>query len=72
MIVAFVTELITGDGMNAITELITGVGFPIACCVVLFKQNSELQKVLTNLSNTLTSLNDRVGRIESKLDEEEE
>ena len=34
--------------VNAITELITGVGFPIACCVVLFKQNSELQKVLTN------------------------
>lgn len=57
--------------VNMITELLTGVGFPIACCVVLFKQNSELQTVLKDLSNTLTSLNDRVGRIESKFEEED-
>jgi uncharacterized protein YoxC len=50
--------------IEAITQLITTVGFPIACCIVMFKQNNTLQETLKEISNTLTSMNERISQLE--------
>lgn len=55
-------------GVNEITQLISGVGFPIVCCGILFKQNSELQATLKQISITLQSLSDRISNIEDKVE----
>ena len=47
-----------------ITQLITTVGFPIVCCIVMFKQNNSLQNTLTEISKTLTSMNERISQLE--------
>ena len=58
--------------VNAITQLISGVGFPIVCCGILFKQNnelhSELQTTLKEISITLQTLSDRIRSIEDKVE----
>lgn len=55
--------------MTAVTTLISTVGFPIACCCVMFYQNSQLQKTLAELTITLEKMNDRIGNIEEKVNE---
>lgn len=55
--------------MTAVTTLISTVGFPIACCCVMFYQNSALQKTLTELTVTLEKMNERIGNIEDKVNE---
>lgn len=57
--------------MQEIATLISSVGFPIAACVVMFMQNDKLQKTLGEISNTMILLNERIGKIEEKIDEEE-
>ena len=54
--------------VNSITQLISGVGFPIVCCGILFKQNSELQTTLKEISITLQTLSDRISSIEDKVE----
>ena len=46
--------------INTVSQLISGVGFPIACCIVLIKQNGDLQHTLTEISNTLQLLSERI------------
>lgn len=58
--------------MQEIATLISSVGFPIAACVVMFIQNDKLQKTLAEIANTMTLLNERVGKIEDKIDNDEE
>lgn len=58
--------------MQEIATLISTVGFPIACCVVMFIQNDKLQKTLAEIANTMTLLNERIGKIEDKIDNDEE
>lgn len=53
--------------MEEITNLITNVTFPIACCVVLFKNNSKFTEALNNLNLTLKELSTRIESIEDKL-----
>lgn len=55
--------------MTAVTTLITTVGFPIACCCVMFYQNSQLQKTLSELTVTLEKMNERIGNMEGKVNE---
>ena len=55
--------------MTAVTTLISTVGFPIACCCVMFYQNSQLQKTLSELAVTLEKMNERIGHIEDKVNE---
>lgn len=55
--------------MTAVTTLISTVGFPIACCCVMFYQNSQLQKTLSELAVTLEKMNERIGNIEDKVNE---
>lgn len=50
--------------VEIVTQLITTVGFPIACCIVMFKQNNSLQNTLQEISNTLTSMNERILQLE--------
>lgn len=53
--------------INTVSQLIGSVGFPIAACCVMFYQNDKLQKTLTDLSNTLTSMNERLSDLEKGL-----
>lgn len=53
--------------MNDITNLITNVGFPIACCVVLFYNNSKFTESLNNLNLTLKEICTRIEQLEEGL-----
>lgn len=55
-----------------IVTAISTVGFPIVACVVMFKQNNDLHKTLTDISVTMTLLTERLKDIERKLDIKEE
>lgn len=54
--------------ISEFSQLIGSLGFPIAACVVMFYQNSSLQKTLNELSKTLTSMNERIKEIEDKVE----
>lgn len=56
--------------IEMISNLIGSVGFPIAACCVMFYQNGKLQETLTQLSNTLASMNDRLSDVETLIREE--
>lgn len=58
--------------IQEITTIISTVGFPIACCIVMFLQNDKLQKTLGEISNTMILLNERIGKIEEKIEDNEE
>ena len=51
-------------GVEEIKELITSIGFPICCCVVLFYNNSKFTEALNNLNVTLTNLVNRIENLE--------
>lgn len=55
-----------------IVTAISTVGFPIVACVVMFKQNNDLHKTLTDISGTMTLLTERIKDIERKLDVKED
>ena len=50
--------------INTITQIVSTVGFPIACCCVMFYQNGKLQETLNNLSDTLAQMSDRLKDVE--------
>ena len=54
------------DFENIIT-LISNLGFPIACCVVLFIQNNKLTNTLNEISRTMGIMSERLDDIEAKL-----
>lgn len=54
--------------INTITQLIGSVGFPITACLIMFYQNNKLQETLTELTKTLTSMNERIENIEDSLE----
>lgn len=49
---------------TVLSQLIGSLGFPIIACCVMFKQNSELQKTLAELSTTLTKVSERLSDLE--------
>ena len=53
--------------MEEIEKLITGVGFPIACCVVLFFNNQKFTEALNQLNVTMTNIVNRLEQIEDKI-----
>lgn len=57
--------------LNQMTQLISNVGFPIACCCVMFYQNSKLQQTLQEITVTMQSLVTKVNEIEYNLKEKE-
>ena len=54
--------------MDEIINLITNVGFPIACCVVLFYNNSKFTEALNNLNVTLKEISTRIENLEDKME----
>ena len=46
-----------------ISQLIGSLGFPIACCIVLFLQNNTMQKTLTELQKTLVEISTRLDQL---------
>lgn len=53
--------------MESIVQLISNVGFPIACCIVLFLQQNKLTTTLSEISNTMSLMNQRMDDIEDAL-----
>lgn len=52
---------------DEIIALITNVGFPIACCVVLFILLNKLTKTMSDLNTTMAVINTRLDNIEDAL-----
>lgn len=52
---------------DEIITLITNVGFPIACCVVLFMLLNKLTKTMSDLNTTMAVINTRLDNIEDAL-----
>jgi len=44
------------EAIETITQLITNVGFPIACCCVMFWQNSKLRESLDKNTTAIIKL----------------
>ena len=55
--------------LNAITTIVSSVGFPIFACCVMFTQNQNLQKTLTEISVTMQKLADDLDNLGDKKDE---
>ena len=55
--------------MEEIAQLISNVGFPIACCIVLFYNNSKFNDTLNNLNVTLKEISTRIENIEGKIND---
>lgn len=53
--------------VSQITQMIGSLGFPIACCCVLFWQNSKLQETLTAITVTMERMSERLSAIESEV-----
>lgn len=53
--------------VSEIFTAISNVGFPIVCCVVLFKLQGKLNDTLKELSVTLATMNVRIDNIENAL-----
>ena len=55
--------------VQEVQELISNLGFPIVACIFMFKQNLNLQKLLSELSSTLKTIDARIDSIENDLKE---
>ena len=53
--------------MEEIVNVISNVGFPIACCVVMFNNNSKFTETLANLNVTLKEISTRIDSLENKI-----
>lgn len=53
------------ENIDVLVTLISSVGFPIACCCVLFYLFYEMRNTLDKLNTTLTALDVRLQEIES-------
>ena len=54
--------------MDELINLITNVGFPICCCVVLFNNNSKFTETLNSLNVTLKEISTRIENLEDKME----
>lgn len=53
--------------MDEIVNMISNVGFPIACCVVMFINNGKFTEALNNLNVTLKEISTRMDNLEDKI-----
>ena len=54
--------------MEEIVSMISNVGFPIACCIVMFINNGKFTEALSSLNITLKELSTRMENIEDKVE----
>ena len=52
--------------MEEIVGMISNVGFPIGCCIVMFINNGKFTEVLNNLNVTLKEISTRMDNLENK------
>lgn len=52
--------------VNVLIQAISTVGFPIAACCVMFKQNNKLQDTLKDISVTMQKMADAIDDMEKK------
>lgn len=57
--------------MEQIIQLISNVGFPIACCIFLFKQQTKLTDTLGDISTTMQLMFARLDDIEDAMRKEQ-
>lgn len=57
--------------MTELVQVISNVGFPVFACVMLFNQQKELNKTISELSSTLKTIDARIDNIENKIRKEE-
>lgn len=57
------------DEVNIITTLISSMGFPIACCCVLFYLFYQMRNTLEMLNSTLVAIDVRMQELESDVKE---
>ena len=59
--------------INVITDLITNVGFPIACCIALFftisKQGKQHKEEMDKMSEAINNNTNVISKLIDKLDE---
>lgn len=53
--------------MEEIVSMISNVGFPIACCIVMFNNNNKFTEALGNLNITLKEISTRMDNLENKI-----
>lgn len=58
-------------GFEEIMSAISTVGFPIACCIVLFYQNNKLTETIAQLKETLIENTTILKGIGKRMDKEE-
>ena len=51
--------------MDQVIQLISNVGFPIACCIILFNQQNKLTNTLHDISATMSLMSARLDDIEN-------
>ena len=52
--------------MEEIVSMVSNVGFPIACCIVMFINNGKFTEALNNLNVTLKEISTRMDNLEDK------
>lgn len=55
------------EHMEQIIQLISNVGFPIACCIFLFSQQTKLTNTLHDISTTMQLMSSRLDEIEDAM-----
>lgn len=55
------------EHMEQIIQLISNVGFPIACCIFLFSQQTKLTNTLHDISTTMQLMSSRLDDIEDAM-----
>lgn len=58
-------------GFEEIMSAISTVGFPIACCIVLFYQNNKLTETIAQLKETLIENTTILKGIGKRMDKED-
>lgn len=53
--------------MNELATIISNVGFPIYACVIMFTQQKELNKAITDLTSTLKTISTRIDMLEGRI-----
>ena len=57
--------------VNEIITIISTVGFPIFACCVMFWQNSNLQKKLSDIQITMQKMADNITALDDKMERTE-
>ena len=45
------------------SQLVSSLGFPIVCCIILFYQNKQLSEAINNNTNIISKLESKIDTI---------